>query len=325
MPPILAPVTVGAPSDCLVSASSSSAVVRDPSRSLRRGRPAEVQRPRVLDRHVSRLLFVVSVDDFRKLACQAPDCGRAHDKAIHVIRDMAAVVRLVGAGCCAILSGHEQATTQGVAIRGFDGRRLTPDERASMLPTLQLSLPASKPDLQRKAKPSDRLRTEPDSKLNGRASSASDLQHSQCRRVTTGGSRRVIGRTRFAVANARLRATRRRRFAPSRLDKPRGPRCSVGLRYRVTAWTRWRTQWRVPWQSPSRAALGWTLQMPEAASSQRPLQLSQAKRQLRPRPDRPAGLPRRTAALTKLVLPSCSVWTAAPVRRELNKSTPSCR
>lgn len=87
----------------------------------------------VVDMHVARLLFVASVDESRKLVCQAPGCGRAIAKAVHVIRDLTGAIRVVGSGCYGKLSGHEQATKHGAAIAGFDGRRLTPEERALMI------------------------------------------------------------------------------------------------------------------------------------------------------------------------------------------------
>lgn len=87
----------------------------------------------MVDMHVAQLLFIASVDETRKLACQAPGCGRAIARAIHVIRDSTGVIRVVGSGCYVTLSGHEQATKQGAVMQGFDGRRLTPDERASMI------------------------------------------------------------------------------------------------------------------------------------------------------------------------------------------------
>lgn len=83
--------------------------------------------------HVARLLFVASVDESRKLVCQAPGCGRAIAKAVHVIRDLTGAIRVVGSACYGKLSGHDQATKQGAVIAGFDGRRLTPEERALML------------------------------------------------------------------------------------------------------------------------------------------------------------------------------------------------
>jgi hypothetical protein len=83
--------------------------------------------------HIARLLFVASVDEPRKLVCQAPGCGRAIAKAVHVIRDSTGVIRVVGSGCYATLSGHEQATEQGAVIEGFDGQRLSPEERALMV------------------------------------------------------------------------------------------------------------------------------------------------------------------------------------------------
>jgi len=83
--------------------------------------------------HVARLLFVASVEESRKLLCQAPGCGRAIAKAVHVIRDQTDAVRVVGSGCYGKLSGHEQAIKGGAAIAGFDGRRLTPEERALMV------------------------------------------------------------------------------------------------------------------------------------------------------------------------------------------------
>lgn len=98
-----------------------------------RGRSAEDQRRIVVDMHVARLLFVASVDESRKLVCQAPGCGRAIAKAVHVIRDSTGAIQVVGSGCYATLSGHELATKQGAAVGGFDGRRLTPDERALMI------------------------------------------------------------------------------------------------------------------------------------------------------------------------------------------------
>jgi hypothetical protein len=81
---------------------------------------------------VARLLFVASVEESRKLVCQAPGCGRAIAKAVHVIRDQTGTVRVVGSGCYGKLSGHERASEDGAAIAGFDGRRLTPEERALM-------------------------------------------------------------------------------------------------------------------------------------------------------------------------------------------------
>lgn len=82
---------------------------------------------------VAQLLFVASVDESRKLVCQAPGCGRSIAKAVHVIRDAEGAVRVVGSGCYVKLSGNEQATKQGPAVAGFDGRRLTPEERAAMI------------------------------------------------------------------------------------------------------------------------------------------------------------------------------------------------
>jgi hypothetical protein len=87
----------------------------------------------VINMHVARLLFVASVDESRKLVCQAPGCGRAIAKAVHVIRDLSGAIRVVGSGCYGKLSGHEQAAKDGAAITGFDGRRLTPEERALMI------------------------------------------------------------------------------------------------------------------------------------------------------------------------------------------------
>jgi hypothetical protein len=81
---------------------------------------------------VARLLFVASVEESRKLVCQAPGCGRAIAKAVHVIRDQTGTVCVVGSGCYGKLSGHERATEDGAAIAGFDGRRLTPEERTLM-------------------------------------------------------------------------------------------------------------------------------------------------------------------------------------------------
>lgn len=81
---------------------------------------------------VARLLFVASVEESRKLVCQAPGCGRAIAKAVHVIRDQTGTVCVVGSGCYGKLSGHVRATEDGAAIAGFDGRRLTPEERALM-------------------------------------------------------------------------------------------------------------------------------------------------------------------------------------------------
>lgn len=83
--------------------------------------------------HVSRLLFVGSVDEAHKLVCQAPGCGRAISKAVHVIRDETGAVRVVGSGCYVKLSGYEAATQAGPAFTGFGGRRLTPEERALMV------------------------------------------------------------------------------------------------------------------------------------------------------------------------------------------------
>jgi len=90
-------------------------------------------RPIVVDMQVAQLLFVASVDESRKLVCQAPGCGRAIAKAVHAIRDSEGAVRVVGSGCYVKLSGNEQATKYGPAIAGFDGRRLTPEERAAMI------------------------------------------------------------------------------------------------------------------------------------------------------------------------------------------------
>lgn len=87
----------------------------------------------VVDMHVARLLFVASVDESRELVCQAPGCGRAIAKAVHVIRDLSGAIRVVGSGCYGKLSGHEQAIKHGAVIPGFDGRRLTPEERALMI------------------------------------------------------------------------------------------------------------------------------------------------------------------------------------------------
>jgi hypothetical protein len=87
----------------------------------------------VVDMHVARLLFVASVDESRKLVCQAPGCGRAIARAVHVIRELTGAVRVIGSGCYGKLSGHEQATKDGAAIAGFDGRRLTPKERALLI------------------------------------------------------------------------------------------------------------------------------------------------------------------------------------------------
>lgn len=83
--------------------------------------------------HVAQLLFVASVDESRKLVCQAPGCGRAIAKAVHVIRDSTGTIRVIGSGCYGRLSGHEEATRHGATIAGFDGRRLTPEERALMI------------------------------------------------------------------------------------------------------------------------------------------------------------------------------------------------
>lgn len=82
---------------------------------------------------VVQLLFVASVDERHKLVCQAPSCGRAIAKAVHVIRDEMTKIRVVGSGCFGKLVGHERATEDGAVISGFDGRRLTPDERALMV------------------------------------------------------------------------------------------------------------------------------------------------------------------------------------------------
>lgn len=87
----------------------------------------------VFDMHVAQLMFVASVDESRKLVCQAPGCGRAIAKAVHVIRDSAGAIRVIGSGCFGKLSGNEQATRDGPTIAGFDGRRLTPEERALMI------------------------------------------------------------------------------------------------------------------------------------------------------------------------------------------------
>jgi hypothetical protein len=87
----------------------------------------------VLEMQIAQLLFVASVDESRKLVCQAPGCGRAIAKAVHVIRDLTGAIWVVGSGCYATLSGHEQATRQGAVIEGFDGRRLTTEERALMV------------------------------------------------------------------------------------------------------------------------------------------------------------------------------------------------
>lgn len=76
---------------------------------------------------------MTSVDDEHKLVCQAPGCGRGIAKAIHVIRDQAGDIRVIGSGCYARLAGHQRATADGPAIGGFDGRRLTQEERALML------------------------------------------------------------------------------------------------------------------------------------------------------------------------------------------------
>lgn len=89
--------------------------------------------PIVFDIQVAQLLFVASVDESRKLVCQAPGCGRSIAKAVHVIRDAGGAVRVVGSGCYVKLSGNEQATNHGSAIAGFDGRRLTPEERAALI------------------------------------------------------------------------------------------------------------------------------------------------------------------------------------------------
>lgn len=83
--------------------------------------------------HVARLLFVATVEESHRLVCQAPGCGRGIAKAVHVIRDQTGAVRVVGSGCFAKLSGHEQATEHGATIPGFDGRRLTMEERALMV------------------------------------------------------------------------------------------------------------------------------------------------------------------------------------------------
>ncbi len=82
---------------------------------------------------VAQLLFVVSVDESHKLVCQAPGCGRAIAKAVHVIRDAKGDIRVVGSGCYAKLAGHERATEDGAVFSGFDGRRLTPEERSLMV------------------------------------------------------------------------------------------------------------------------------------------------------------------------------------------------
>jgi len=83
--------------------------------------------------HIARLLLVDSVDEDQKLVCQAPGCGRAIAKAVHVIRDEAGMVRVIGSGCYVKLAGHKEATEAGAAFAGFDGRRLTPEERALMV------------------------------------------------------------------------------------------------------------------------------------------------------------------------------------------------
>ena len=83
--------------------------------------------------HVAQLLFVASVDESRKLVCQAPGCGRAIAKAVHVIRDSTGTIRVIGSGCYGRLSGHEEATRHGATIAGFDGRCLSPEERALMI------------------------------------------------------------------------------------------------------------------------------------------------------------------------------------------------
>lgn len=81
---------------------------------------------------VAQLLFITSVDESRKLVCQAPACGRAIAKAVHVIRDSTGAIQVVGSGCYATLSGHEQATKRGATIGWSDSQPLTPDERALM-------------------------------------------------------------------------------------------------------------------------------------------------------------------------------------------------
>lgn len=82
---------------------------------------------------VAQLLFVVSVDESHKLVCQAPGCGRAVAKAVHVIRDETSTIRVVGSGCYEKLAGHRRATDSGASIAGFDGRRLSSEERALMV------------------------------------------------------------------------------------------------------------------------------------------------------------------------------------------------
>ena len=75
---------------------------------------------------------MASVEESRKLVCQAPGCRRAIAKAVHVTRYKIGAVRVVGSGCYGKLSGYEQATRYGAVIAGVDGRRLSPEERALM-------------------------------------------------------------------------------------------------------------------------------------------------------------------------------------------------
>lgn len=83
--------------------------------------------------HVARLLTIVRVDEEHKLVCQAPGCGRGIYAAVHVIRDETGAVHVVGSDCYLKLMGHEKATEEGPAFGGWDGRRLTEEERNAML------------------------------------------------------------------------------------------------------------------------------------------------------------------------------------------------
>ena len=82
---------------------------------------------------VTQLLFVASVDESHKLVCQAPSCGRGIARAVHVIRDETGSIRVVGSGCFEKLAGHKRATEEGAVLPGFDGRRLTAEERSLMV------------------------------------------------------------------------------------------------------------------------------------------------------------------------------------------------
>jgi hypothetical protein len=82
--------------------------------------------------HVSKLLARVQVPPSHRLICQSPGCKQPIYADIHVIRDEAGAIRVIGSTCYAKLTGSTEAKAAGASY-GWDGKHLTAEERDAML------------------------------------------------------------------------------------------------------------------------------------------------------------------------------------------------